>query len=1253
MWPTRLHPASSGWPPKGNIGIRNIRFDMLRARRLVALWQQRPAAARVATASMRADYPAVLRAQQWASPSASRVFSTDVAARQGAVAAPTADDHTVAELATSLAACRENGDWRKALKMLDALDQRGRVDAVMYEHAVAACARMGKVDVLPGLLQNMAVDGLRPTAASVDFVVQAHLAREEWRELADHIASAATQGVALSPAAFQAGMEACGQLRDAATVMTIVDAVREAGELQLTDVHYAGAIRAVGMSGRADMAVTLFNALDQSAAASADAQVTPEVLNQLIRAQIVNQALRQALQTFAMAERRELAEQLPESIYTATIDALVKRAQNWQAAQLFERMLALQLRPTTFCLGRAVVAYVHTNKPELARACWTQMEAAAVREPLGPAIFKYTKLLNELAASRDTDLALRVFEFLADHFPPEQLRPSTFAVAIRSFGREGRTQEAMDLFDAFVASCRKVNRALPRHASVYVAAFNALSRDTTRDPKHNTRDAKRVWDLMVANVPEVLPPAYASLAGVFASSGELDALEDVLAQASASLHIPVDGRIEEEDEVDEYDEVDEVDDDDEVDEDEEVLASMDMSDMGQSKQQDELLLNGVISGFAKAREDQSEHIVAYLALMRARGLTINDSIVRAATEAFVRHKQWTLATKLSDFVDVSALRNADLCFGNTISKLLDAKAYAPARHWITLAHKLGVTPPFRNKMAVLSALQADTTSPGEWRIAYVLALETLGFKQLGPKHVESVADAVDVCARSARPDLVVKLYHALSEHRDRSVIVPLRVFKHAALALLRDAQSGSCSSQQEYENRVRAAERVGAAMLGTHGRDLDGEALSLAISLRATLGDDDDVMALYETMPQLGLEPNSFADNAAVTAYSRAGKAEQVLAIWRSYADSETKRAEIDHNVLRALLRSLALARQDDALAATVRDFPTCSADLAVQALLQAGRPDKAVEMVETGIARDTFKLLLNRVMSNGAKTKAPAVPVDPLLGAALILRATRVGATVLLPGDVLRVVKRLLSAERMVEAEQLLALDAVNDSALNPAQQREAMEARMFIYGEMGAFSKLRELLDREGTQPSALPLRVAHYEAAMEYGVESRDALVGPVAALQLFEALRKQFLKPSGAVYVLALRACLKLDRLETTGTLLVQDCVEQGFAHAVTGELAKRALDPDSDAQELAQVALLCQSHGVELPIKVLNALGNKRRKELAKNTGNELAYLLEQHRRAPTRARSTSRGAVAADEGQPGTKWGDLYLQPLGRGDDDK
>lgn len=1177
-----------------------------------------------------------------------------------------------------LAGCRDSGNWRQALKLLDRIDRRGyALDPLMYERAIGACARMGKVEVLPGMLQNMQVDNILPTSATVDYIMQAYLAREEWKLIVDHAVDVTSKGVPLSDAAFHATMEACGQTRDALSAKSVFTSMWKRCGVRLNTSQYAVTIRAMGMGGRPDMAVNLFSIMEEKAGLTAD----EEVFNQLIRAQIVNQALPQALQTFATVNTRGV--ELYEPIYTATIDALVKNGDYWHAGRLFEQMLAHELSPSVFCYGRVMVAYVRTGKNNLALACWKKIVAAD--EP-APALKKYTKLLQELAATSDSKLALAVFDYIYAKFDHDVIRDGTYALAIRANGRLGRTQTAVDLFDTLVASREASGKPLPRVAGIYLAVFNALSRDTERDPAQNTRDAKRVWDVMAQNVPVILPPAYASIAGVFAASGELDTLGMLLEQAGQSFSqlqrsaADIDERdlalMGEEDDDEaaaallakHADEVNDVD---------------DASDL-----HDELLYNGVISGFSKARADHSAHIAAYLKLMRARGLKINDSIVRASTDAFVKFRNWPLMVSLADSLDVAELANADLCFGDSISKLLEAEAWETARYWLVAAHRLGLQPPIRGKMEVLRQLRESGAD--EWRIAYALALETLSFKQMVTLNVESVADAVDVCMTANRSDLAVKLFDRMASHQSHrangNVTIPLRMYKQTVLALMREQTADA----KAFERNIRKAEHVCAQMLQLHSAALDGEALSMAISIKATVGDDDDVMALFETMQRLGVVPNSYAQNAAVVAFSRARAVDKVLAIRDDLVAQCAQDPSFapDPNVTKSLLFSLAISHQDDALVETAAAFPNCSREHAVAALLQANRVENAVEVFDETVSSAMCGSLLKRICE-----RKPGHRVhDPLTAAALLLKYVRFHglAKVEPTSRVIKVAKALVAYGHLAEAGHILGLYADPDGDVllkdtKPFFQQEVMEMLLYIYGEQRQLELLGQLFERKIL---AFPLTVRHYEMAMEYAAKSVPAAAslekaGAVQCLKLFEALRQQFVKPNGAVYVSALKSCLKLKLLESTGKRVLEDALGQGFERMVSAQLASLASKAHAERKnmpapgpkrrgaprkvavkgdevaaapvefkvnvdELVQLVLFCHHNGLEVTPKLAKKM-MALHAHLPPNAAKEIEFIAQRFEsetedevEVTTAEKSERRTSSVA-----GARWGsDLYLQPL-------
>ncbi|TDH67686.1 hypothetical protein CCR75_006883 [Bremia lactucae] len=1121
----------------------------------------------------------------------------------------------MANVLTELDSYRETGKWRQALKLLDRVDKDKALpalDSVMYERAIAACARMGKVEVLPGLLNNMLVDDLVPTSATIDFIIQAYLAKEHWGLIVQLASEATTMGVQLSPAAFYAIMEACGQVQDANSALSIMKQLREAG-VELSGDYYAAAIRAAGMGHRPDTAMALFVQMEEQ-----DHRFdTNKAFSQLIRAQVFNKQLEQALQSFATATQRGLS--LDEAIYTSTIDQLVTNGNYWQATRLFEQMLESgEKNPSVFCLGRAMLAYTGANRSQHAWACWHKIVAMKESNPVP---MKYNKILQGLSHAKDTQLALSVFEHLQKLFEPGQIHQGAYATAIRAQGRSGNTQKAVDLFNEYVESCKDTRR-VSQYVGIYIALFNALSRDSVRDPALNTRDATRAWQIMSANVPVLLPPVYASLAGVFASTGETEMLEKLIDDAEQSWSEDVVFQHEGEDE-----------------------ETRDMAVFPGSKsdlesENEVLLFNGVISGLSKARDDQTKKIETYLDMMHARGLPMTDSIVRATTDACIRFKSWNLMRRVLNLLDLDALQNADVCTGDTVSKLLEADNWCLGREWLMHCFRHGVRPVIRRRTKLLQEMHENQSN--EWRVAYALASEFKHSRRLNQSSVESIANAADVCKNADRLDLALKLFDATVNHpslrvrpthqnhvqagkpssellqsSEEAVVVPLSLYKNAILALLRQPKMEKGSTNVKW--LMDKSEDICRQMLQVHGKQLDGEALSIAISIKATIGDHDDVGALYQSMRALNLEPNSYARNAALVAFSRQRRIDEVLAIrdeLMALCDQTGAVKTVESNVARSLLLSLALAHENDAFREAVQHLPGCTMEMALDVLVSSHRYNEAVEFYNDSASVDVFEALFHQLCQSN----------NPVLAATLLLKQARFhGLKQIHPNRVIRVTNALVAKNHLVEAEKLLQtyVDGTNNVSLTqtpPRFQQHTIEMLLFIYGEIGHFDAMRALFERESI---AFPLNIAHYEAAMDYCADARDELAGSVTSLKLFEKLRsRSFIRPSGHTYLRTLQSCLRLERLEpaqssavkSTGQIILDDVREHGFQKAVLGELAKqvafavkqvksndeqavRRKDPspsvgDTGAispEELARIALFCHRHGLPIKTKLVSSL----------------------------------------------------------------
>ncbi|KAJ8523764.1 hypothetical protein ON010_g17354 [Phytophthora cinnamomi] len=761
-----------------------------------------------------------------------------------------------------------------------------------------------------------------------------------------------------------------------------------------------------------------------------------QAFSQLIRAQVLNGQLEQALQSFATVTQRGLS--LDEPIYTCTIDSLVSNGKHWQATRLFEQMLeGGEKHPSVFCLGRAMLAYTGANRSQHAQACWNKIVAMNEANPIPT---KYNKMLQGLTHAKDTQLAVEVFDHIQKLFEPSQIHQGAYTTAIRAHGRLGNTQRAVDLFDEYVESCKDTRRE-SQYVGIYLALFNALSRDTVRDPALNTRDAKRAWQIMSTNVPVVLPPAYASLAGVFASTGEMDTLEELIQHAERSWGVSAEEVQQQQLEIDE--------DGDEL----EAVAIYEGDEVELGSSNDVLLFNGVISGLCKARDDQTENIEEYLAMMRSRGLPITDSIVRATTDACVRFEKWALMRKLMKMVDIDALKNAELCTGDTVSKLLEAGQWALGREWLMFSHRHGLHPPCAPQNGA-SARNVRKEEQGMEDRVY-----TGDRDDVIPSPSTEQREQRRQCSGSGHSSLRYFRNHQRQLNVDQDatqilrssvnpLVIPLRMYKNTILSLLRQPKPGNEDVDDSW--RMAKAERICRQMLQVHGKNLDGEALSMAISIKATAGDHDDVGALYESMRALGLKPNSYAQNAAIVAFSRQRRTEEVLAIrdeLKATLDENGEIVRVEPNVARSLMLSLALAHENDALRDAAMNLPGCTMDMALDALMSTNRATDAVELFNENTPADVFESLLHELCQSG----------NPVHAAALLLKYGRLhGLSEVRPNRVIRVTNALVEKGDLIEAEKLLQmyLDGTHGVSLKQMPsyfQQHTMEMLLFIYGVAG----------------------------------------------------------------------------------------------------------------------------------------------------------------------------------------------------------
>nr|CCA14081.1 conserved hypothetical protein [Albugo laibachii Nc14] len=1084
-------------------------------------------------------------------------------------------------LLKDLEECRTRGNWRRALKLLDTCETRNiPLDKVMYEIVIDTCARMGSGRIVPGILSNMKVDSVTPTQRTVDCVVQLYLADRAPKRVVGYILDIVKMdGASISEAAFSATMETCGTLRDAKSAKSIFEAIEGGGNsiMELSSSHYAMAMRACGMGGRSDYCLQVYHALEKRVGIVRDG----EVMTQLIRAHVVNKALPQALEVFYAVNERNVL--LNESIYTATIDALVSQGKYWHASKLYNQMVTMDLVSSLFCDGRMMIAYLRMQKRDNAIKCWENIRKHGIHEggSAGSTRMRLTKLVQSLASIGENYLLIEVFEHLMEHSPRGTVYAQAYAAAIRALGRLGETQKAMDLFEAFVDSRLQLRiqngqsnaptkfgdspTQFPRSPSIYLAVFNALSRDTQRDPSLNSRDAQRVWDLMIQHVPVILSPAYASIAGVFASSGDMETLQRTLDYAIGQF---VSNPKEKENTNDNTDKVTGAG----------TAATGGSCEAASSVgSQEEMLFTGVVSGFSKAREDRTKEILECLDSMLSRGLRLNDPIIRAATDAFVNYNKWEEMEGLARTIDLNALNDAYCCFGYVISKLLTAKAWNSTVVWMIEAHRQNVQPPLRGKYLEALKLLADNES-SEWEVAQTLGDALLGNSIVNKDILEGISNTMRVFLNAQRLDRILSIYDRTKKVAAEAGLAPtVSMYTAKIQAHMRLHKTTSTNPSRSHQpskstiSHIREAEAACAEMLQVYGNRVDeltSEALCLATSLKAFLKDDEDVVALYEHMQMHGIQVNSYALKAATVAYSRQKRFDKILVIRDQLAASASNAdSHVEAEVVRSILFSLAVGELEEEMQATLNQFAAlgaCTTDDVVDAYLRTSQYEQCVKYIDANTDKELARRVLERICNddNGVEIASVASVLMYKLAALHGIEAIQP------PWLITQVAHLLMDSNRLEEAMKLLQIYRPNLSGSDsldeqtsqrwqyyqkqsPAFQKDVMEMLLRIYGERRELGAMQDLFD----QMHAFPLTISHYERAMQYcwnqSGECREKAL--VQCLQFFRTLRKQFIEPSGRVYTIALQSCQQLGVLNEGGRVIIEDILAQGFTKLVQDNL----------------------------------------------------------------------------------------------------
>ncbi|RHY18648.1 hypothetical protein DYB25_002263 [Aphanomyces astaci] len=1131
-------------------------------------------------------------------------------AKKNSVTYPFATRWLSSSPVASLQKCASTGNWKSALNILAELDQRGETDAEAYELAIEALGRDHKFEAMEMLMNTMKNDGVVATSTTVDMLVQAHMAHTNGLKIIQVVTDRLRENNPVSLPAFQAAMGECSTLGKVEYPETMLQLLRDTPNCAtpLSADEYAALIRCFGVCKRSDLSMHALHLMEEKGI-----EGTVDVYTQLIRAHIsvgacvgrsCLSAVNQALHVFSLCDRRGVV--LGENIYAATIGKLCDKKGFWLATELFATMDAKGVHASHYCMAKMILAYIRTNNPEAAHAMWARIRdhdrPATIATYMGGYLFYFVLLdsfimatcvgiMHDCVVTGEMDILLDVFSQM--QLRHEKLPNVAYSFAIRGMGRQGDTRGALELMETFVDTFGP-----PIDATTYIAVFNALARSPADMPVETTRAAiMHYWDMMVRHVPELHAPAYASAAGAFASIGALDSLERLLEHTRENL--PADSNV--------------------------------------------LMYSGIVSGFAKASVDYSEHIRTFIQRMIEAGAPVNDASVRAASDAFVKYQHWNYMEELLAIMEPSAFNRPQGVVGDFLSKLLEVNHWPLARKTINAALAWDIQPHIRGKPQVLQTLADSTHESPEWKIAYSLALETVSFTTINDEHVFAVCNAMKVLYRAERHALVARLWYALKSKTHGPF--PIDAYKCIVLTSL---TSG-------FPKAATAAATEMISMLHRYHQDIVdtsdvADVVSVILSAFAQHNDWDMVTTLFELMEMHNFLPNGFAYLGALRAYAQLDQTDNVhrlLIAFEDYMSTTHMDPSEMSNTLSSLTSMYATKRNDD-MVLTVFELmnkfqlaPNSYAyNAAIRAYSRRQQLDK-VEKIATFLAKSdepVHERVLTSILNSYLLVQdIPAIErvmkqfkCDPNAVLQSYFAFNKFGPVVTLlksqgnylerracqltPAMQTNGLKWLLARGATTQAADVALFMLQNDYHILPHMFEHILDSLSleceFEVGStlLEAYNSKRTFLNKSsGVVDSIITMmgNTKQYDGILDMLTESTQLFDvqqyglgmflcmdgrAHVHVLKIFEKMRQRFIEPNGQVFCLALDACQALKDTRV-GKLIVQDIVRHKFEKKIAKELHARlefALRPEALAldptlvERVATLTLFLESCGLPIP-----------------------------------------------------------------------
>ncbi|CAM9221077.1 unnamed protein product [Ectocarpus fasciculatus] len=167
----------------------------------------------------------------------------------------------VVTFSAAVAACRDGGEWRQALALMEEMQAAGiKPDQIAYGTAVSACAMAGQWQKAVALLADMRRSKLRPDVVAYSSAIKACGGEGRWEEALGLLKEMQESGVRPNLITYTGAMEACGRAGRWNNALGLLAEVRDRG-LRPDTFTLNAVMDALGRSGETEKALALLETM--------------------------------------------------------------------------------------------------------------------------------------------------------------------------------------------------------------------------------------------------------------------------------------------------------------------------------------------------------------------------------------------------------------------------------------------------------------------------------------------------------------------------------------------------------------------------------------------------------------------------------------------------------------------------------------------------------------------------------------------------------------------------------------------------------------------------------------------------------------------------------------------------------------------------------------------------------------------------------------------------------------------------------